>query len=84
MPVRKSATEKLAKAAEHRKACQQLELDARAEKIFSIVRYSAELCGACESALIESGIDLEAAFKEDAKAPVAKKATSKKIEVGQV
>ena len=81
MPVRKSATEKLAKAAEHRKACQQLELDARAEKIFSIVRYSAELCGACESALIESGIDLEAAFKEDAKAPVAKKATSKKIEV---
>ena len=51
MPVKQSASEKLQKAAAHRKQGLALELATRAEKIYSLIKGSAELCGACEAAL---------------------------------
>mmetsp|Transcript_47772 Transcript_47772/g.89407 ORF Transcript_47772/g.89407 Transcript_47772/m.89407 type:complete len:410 (-) Transcript_47772:236-1465(-) len=76
MPVRASAGEKLNKAAQLRKKCASLEVEARAQKIFALIKQTPEYCGACEAALAECGVNLEAAFLEDEKC--SKKAASKK------
>ena len=80
MPVKQTASEKLQKAAAHRKQGLALELAARAEKIYSIIKGSAELCGACEAALEDCGVDLESHFKNDA-APKSKAAAKSKERV---
>ena len=67
----------LANAAMFRKKGLALEVAARAEKIYSLIKNNSNLCGACEGALIEAGVDLEEAFASDRvepKAPPKKKA----------
>ena len=80
MPVKQSASEKLQKAAAHRKQGLALELAARAEKIYSLIKGSAELCGACEAALEDCGVDLESHFKSDV-APKTKAQKKSKEEI---
>ena len=65
MPRKVSSSDMLANAAMFRKKGMALELAARAEKIFSLIKVSANLCGACEAALVEAGVDLEEAFASD-------------------
>ena len=79
MPTKQTASEKLQKAALHRKQGLALELAARAEKIFAIIKSSAELCSACEAALEDSGVDMASHFKNDVE-PKAK-AAKKKVEL---
>ena len=66
MRIKQTASAKLQKGAAHRKQGLALELEARAEKIYAVIKGSAELCGECEAALEDCGVDMASHFQQDA------------------